>query len=68
MIKRAVIKTVSGKTVLMKPVSLPVAVEQIRRALAQHHTIISSEVCGKDDGTFKAIVADPETSVEEVTS
>ena len=65
MINRAVIKTVSGKTVLMKPVTPPVTVGQIQRALEQNYTIVSSEVAGKDKGTFKAVVANPETSEGE---
>ena len=59
MIQRALIKTVSGEKVFIGPLGPPVTEDQIRRALAQQHTIKSCMVCGKDKGTFKAIVADP---------
>jgi len=65
MIQRTVIKTVSGKTVDMGPLSPPVTALQIKRALAQHHTIQSFNVSGVDTGTFRATVADP-VEVSEV--
>ena len=67
MIQRTVIKTVSGKTVDMGPLSPPVTAAQLLRALEQHHSVVSSSVVGADNGTFKAVVADPVEAPEVVS-